>query len=113
MMDVTKIKLPIALVFVIIAQAAGLIWWGAQLDSTVSTLTDDVATIQSIDVAEELSETLEGLEERLDTIETEQAVIVNEYRTIMADHSSFSEALKELNKSSLLPTGEKREYGGY
>ena len=113
MMDVSKIKLPVAVIFVIVAQAFGLIWYMAQLDSTVSTLTDDVATIQSIDVAEELSETLEGLEERLDAIETEQAIIVNEYRTIMADHSSFSEALKELNKSSLLPSGEKREYGGY
>ena len=108
-MDVSKIKLPVAVIFVIVAQAFGLIWYMAQLDSTVSTLTDDVAPIQSIDVAEELSETLEGLEERLDAIETEQVVIVNEYRTIMADHSSFSEALKELNKSSLLPTGEKRE----
>ena len=98
-MDVSKIKLPVAVIFVIVAQAFGLIWYMAQLDSTVSTLTDDVATIQSIDVAEELSETLEGLEERLDAIETEQAIIVNEYRTIMADHSSFSEALKELNKS--------------
>ena len=74
---------------------------------------DSIAVLQEVDVAEELSETLEALEERLDTIETEQAVIVNEYRTIMADHSSFSEALKELNKSSLLPSGEKREYGGY
>ena len=70
-------------------------------------------SIQSIDLVDELSETLGELEQRLDAIEKEQAVIVNEYRTIMADHSSFSEALKELNKSSLLPTGEKREYGGY
>ena len=103
-MDVSKIKLPIAMIFVIVAQAFGLIWYMAQLDSTVTTLTEDVAIIQSIE---------EDLEERLDAIEKEQAIIVNEYRTIMADHMGFSEALKELNKSSLLPTGEKREYGGY
>jgi len=102
--DVSKIKLPIAMIFVIVAQAFGLIWYMAQLDSTVTTLTEDVAIIQSIE---------EDLEERLDAIEKEQAIIVNEYRTIMADHMGFSEALKELNKSSLLPTGEKREYGGY
>ena len=112
-MDASKIKLPIAVIFVIVAQFFGIIWYMAQLDSTVTGLTEDVESIQSIDVVDELSETLEGLEERLDAIEKEQAVIVNEYRTIMADHSSFSEALKELNKSSLLPTGEKREYGGY
>jgi hypothetical protein len=112
-MDVSKIKLPVAVIFVIVAQAFGLIWYMAQLDSTVATLTEDVGILKEVDVAEELSETLEGLEERLDAIETEQAIIVNEYRTIMADHSSFSEALKELNKSSLLPSGEKREYGGY
>jgi len=92
------------MIFVIVAQAFGLIWYMAQLDSTVTTLTEDVAIIQSIE---------EDLEERLDAIEKEQAIIVNEYRTIMADHMGFSEALKELNKSSLLPTGEKREYGGY
>ena len=113
MMDVSKIKLPVAVIFVIVAQAFGLIWYMAQLDSTVATLTEDVGILKEVDVAEELSETLEGLEERLDAIETEQAIIVNEYRTIMADHHSFSEALKELNKSSLLPSGEKREYGGY
>ena len=103
-MDVSKIKLPIAVIFVIVAQFFGIIWYMAQLDSTVTTLTEDVAIIQSIE---------EDLEERLDAIEKEQAIIVNEYRTIMADHMGFSEALKELNKSSLLPTGEKREYGGY
>jgi len=112
-MDVSKIKLPVAVIFVIVAQAFGLIWYMAQLDSSVQSNTENIAVLQEVDVAEELSETLEALEERLDTIETEQAVIVNEYRTIMADHSSFSEALKELNKSSLLPSGEKREYGGY
>jgi D-ribose pyranose/furanose isomerase RbsD len=112
-LDVSKIKLPIAVIFVIVAQAFGLIWYMAQLDSTVATLTDDVAIIQSIDVAEELSETLEALEERLDDIETEQAVILNEYRTIMADHSSFKASLKSLNQSSLLPTGEQRSYGAY
>tara|TARA_R100001143_G_C3345397_1_gene126479 strand:- start:605 stop:943 length:339 start_codon:yes stop_codon:yes gene_type:complete len=111
--DASKIKLPIAVIFVIVAQFFGIIWYMAQLDSTVTGLTEDVESIQSIDVVDELSETLEGLEERLDAIEKEQAVIVNEYRTIMADHMGFSEALKELNKSSLLPTGEKREYGGY
>ena len=112
-MDVSKIKLPIAVIFLIVAQAFGLIWYMAQLDSTVQLNSDDISILKEVDVAEELSETLEALEERLDDIEKEQAVIVNEFRTIMADHSGFSEVLKELNKSGLLPAGEKREYGGY
>ena len=52
-MDVSKIKLPIAVIFVIVAQAFGLIWYMAQLDSTVTGLTEDVESIQSIDVVDE------------------------------------------------------------
>jgi len=41
------------------------------------------------------------------------AVINNEMRTIMSDHSGFAEALKQLELSGLLPSGEKRTYGNY
>ena len=64
-MDVSKIKLPVAVIFVIVAQAFGLIWYMAQLDSSVQLNTENVAILKEVDVAEELSETLEGLEERL------------------------------------------------
>ena len=45
-MDITKIKLPIAVIGVIVAQAFGIIWYVAQLDSTVSNLDSTVSTMQ-------------------------------------------------------------------
>ena len=41
------------------------------------------------------------------------SLIENEQRTIMADHSGFSDVLEELGKAGLLPAGERREYGNY
>ena len=56
---------------------------------------------------------LSQLEARLAENEQVQRVIDNEMRTIMSDHSGFSDVLKELNKAGLIPSGEKREYGSY
>jgi len=34
-------------------------------------------------------------------------------KTIMGDHMGFNDVLQELGKSGLLPSGERRSYGGY
>jgi len=167
-MNIANIKLPIAVIGIIVAQAFGLIWYMAQLDSTVKDLDSSVAIIQAqattVDVAVlktdldnlkiQLTKLVEGgvdefdptailksiteLEtkvgwiidewspkmgmvgddlrahnDRLSDIETTQAVIDNEMRTIMTDHSSFSDILQELGKAGIIPTGEKRQYGSY
>ena len=149
-MNIANIKLPIAVIGVILAQAFGIIWYVAQLDSTVKDLDSSVATMQSqattIDVAVlktdldnlkmqviklseieidefdptsilntiiEMDADLDDFDERLSDIETVQAVINNEMRTIMTDHAGFAEVLAELQKSGVLPTGEKRQYGNY
>ena len=149
-MDLKNMKVSIGMVVVIIAQAFGIIWYVAQLDSTVKNLDASVVTIQKsvadTDIAvlqtevdnmkdqiavltnaevetfdptdilkttTELETKLDDFDERLSDIETVQAVIDNEMRTIMADHSGFADVLAELQKSGLLPTGEKRQYGDY
>ena len=149
-MDLKNMKVPIGMVVVIVAQAFGIIWYVAQLDSTVKNLDASVVTIQksvadtdiavlqtemdnlkdqiaalvAIEVEEfdptailnaitELETKLDDFDERLSDIETVQAVIDNEMRTIMADHNGFADVLAELQKSGLLPTGEKRQYGSY
>jgi len=165
-MNIANIKLPIAVIGIIVAQAFGIIWYVAQLDSTVKDLDSSVAIMQesqaNIDLAVlqtelnnltekvitlseqeevDLSEvenaitglqtslslikdsvdgerdirhtTLDDFESRLDDIETINAVINNEMRTIMSDHNGFAEVLKELELSGILPSGEKRTYGGY
>ena len=167
-MNIANIKLPIAVIGVIVAQAFGIIWYMAQLDSTVKDLDSSVAVIQAqattVDVAvlktdldnlkiqftklvegevdefdpteilnsiteletkvtwmmndwgpkiNKVGDDLDDFDERLSDIETVQAVIDNEMRTIMTDHHGFAEVLAELQKSGILPTGEKREYGSY
>ena len=167
-MNIANIKLPIAVIGVIVAQAFGIIWYMAQLDSTVKDLDSSVAIIQAqattVDVAvlktdldnlkiqltklvegevdefdpteilnsiteletkvtwmmndwgpkiNKVGDDLDDFDERLSDIETVQAVIDNEMRTIMTDHNGFADVLAELQKSGILPTGEKREYGSY
>ena len=134
-MDIKSMKATVAIVITIVGQAFGLIWYVAQLDSTVTNLDSTVATMQesqaTVDVAV-LQTTVEGLKEKLDSMEvfdssdleegldelearltnvaTTQAVITNEMRTIMSDHSGFNDALKELGLSGY---ADKRTYGNY
>ena len=108
-MNIANIKLPIAVIGVIVAQAFGIIWYVAQLDSTVS---NNTTTIESIEVYDDsdLLEAIEEFDNRLDEIEKMQAIIENEMRTIMSDHSSFNDVLKELGQSGY---ADDREYGNY
>jgi len=165
-MNIQNMKVSIGIVIAIIAQAFGIIWYVAQLDSTVSNLDTTVSSIQEsaadVDLAvletdflnlkeqvDKLSyqeqvdlspisiaitelETSLGLisdrlnEERdiryttlneilddLDELETTQALIDNEMRTIMSDHGGFADVLQQINAAGLLPSGEKRQYGSY
>ena len=43
-------------------------------------------------------------------LERIDSVMENEMRTIMSDHSSFNEVLKDLGKSGY---GDNRQYGNY
>jgi len=130
-------KMVIGLVVAIVAQAFGMIWYIAQLDSTVSNLDTTVIELQesatTVDVAvletsvnnmkERIDSILEdrydpsGLEElinevegRVDDLETKDALIENEMRTIMSDHSNFGDILKDMGKSGY---GDNRQYGNY
>jgi Tfp pilus assembly protein PilO len=132
-----NLKVSLAIIITIVVQAAGLIWYVSSLDSQMKANTtqiqelkeahnikiNDLETRHNIaieKVASDLEqyEQLDGamysqLEMRISEIEQVQRVIDNEMRTIMSDHSGFNDVLKELNKAGLLPSGEKREYGGY
>ena len=136
-MDIKNMKVSIGIVIAIIAQAFGIIWYVAQLDSTVSNLDTTVIELQdsatTVDVAvletsvnnmkERIDNILEdrydpsGLEElinevegRVDDLEAKDMVIENEMRSIMSDHSSFNDILKDMGKSGY---GDNREYGNY
>ena len=130
-MDFKNMKASIAIIVAIVAQAFGVIWYIAQMDSTVKNLDSAVEVMQesqaTVDVAV-LQTTVEGLKEKLDSMEvfdssdlearlanlaTTQAVISNEMRTIMSDHKTFADVLRQLELSGVLPAGEKRAYGNY
>tara|TARA_R110002020_G_scaffold206273_8_gene411490 strand:- start:2451 stop:2786 length:336 start_codon:yes stop_codon:yes gene_type:complete len=108
-MDVKNMKISIGIVIAIIAQAFGIIWYVAQLDSTVKNNTVAIENIEEFD-STELWEVLDALTERLVELERMDSVMENEMRTIMSEHSSFGEVLKDLGKSGY---GDNRQYGNY
>ena len=108
-MNIANIKLPIAVIGDIVAQSFGIICYVAQLDSTVSNNTTAIESVEVYDDTD-ISEMLETLEERLDNLEKIDAIMENEMRTIMSDHSSFNTLLKELGKEGY---GDNRQYGSY
>ena len=132
-----NLKLSLGIIITIVLQAAGLIWYVSSLDSQMKANATQIQELKAAHnikindletrhniaiekVASDLEqyEQLDGsmyaqLETRVSETEQVQRVIDNEMRTIMSDHSGFNDVLKELNKAGLLPSGEKREYGGY
>jgi len=79
-MDFANIKLPIAVIGIIVVQAFAVIWYMAQQDSTVAELQNTVVVLE-----ETIVEMADDLEETVKT----QAVITNEMRSIMADHNEI------------------------
>ena len=81
-MNIANIKLPIAVIGVIVAQAFGIIWYVAQLDSTVSNLDTTVSAMQeeatTVDVAV-LQADLENVKEKI--------IIMNQRKINSQEHS--------------------------
>ncbi len=89
-MDLKNMKVSIGIVIAIVAQAFGIIWYVAQLDSTVSSLDSSVAAIQedatTVDVAvlqtdlENIKEKIEMMDdahsEKFDPSDLEEAIVV-------------------------------------
>ena len=108
-MDIKNMKMVIGLVVAIVGQAFGMIWYIAQLDSTVTNNTTALENIEQYDDTE-LWEVLDTLTDRLVELERIDSVMENEMRTIMSDHSNFGDILKDMGKSGY---GDNRQYGNY
>ena len=128
-MNLGNIKLPITIIGVIVAQAFGIIWYVAQLDSTVKNLDISVAEIKQeqsdIDIAvlqtevdslkdelqnnkfdpTELQELIKDIDERVHVIETDIALILNDYKDILADHKLM------IDKYDIKTSETYKEYG--
>ena len=103
-MDLSSIKLPIGIIALVIAQGFGGIWYMSGQDSAVAGLEGSVSVLE---------ERIEEMGDEIEELSKTQALITNEYRSIMADHMGFSETLKEMGQVGALPSGERRAYGGY
>ena len=49
----------------------------------------------------------------IEKLKTDMAIANDQMRTIMSDHAGFGDVLKEIGKASALPSGARRDYGGY
>ena len=94
----------IATVVPLIIVAIGLIGWVLSLRSDVTT---------AVEQLEAIHEEVESLADRLADAETNLVLADDQMKTIMGDHAGFNDVLQELCKSGLLPSGERRSYGGY
>ena len=118
MKDLGKILVWLPVLILVI----GLIGW-------VLTLRNDVTgTVQQVDgfheelagVHERIDDSLEvagtverELNDRIAELEKSLAVANDQQLTIMGDHEIFKDALRELGEAGVLPSGERRAYGGY
>jgi Flp pilus assembly protein TadG len=73
------------------------------------TLRTDLHTDQAGDLVT-ITNDITGRENEL---ETGLAISADQQKAINADHLGFADALRELGEIGVLPTGERREYGGY
>ncbi len=111
-MDISKIKLPIGIIGIVLAQAFGVIWYMAQLDSTVEENVKNISELQAqhMEATRRVVELTEKLDDQLAELEKKDALIDNEMRTIMGDHNGFNDVLKTIGISGY---GDSRTYGGY
>ena len=65
------------------------------------------------DQAEDLVDITNALSDRLSGLETDLVLANDQMATIMGDHEGFADVLRELGEIGVLPSGERREYGGY
>ena len=65
------------------------------------------------DQAGDLVTITNALSDRLSGLETDLVLANDQMATIMGDHSGFADVLRELGEIGVLPSGERRDYGGY
>jgi chromosome segregation ATPase len=87
----------------------------AELATIQRTMISDrsIRTDLHMESQQDLTDIANDLNERINELETNLAVANDQMKTIMGDHMGFADVLKELGESGALPSGERREYGGY
>jgi hypothetical protein len=65
------------------------------------------------DQAGDLVTITNALSDRISGLETDLVLANDQMATIMGDHEGFADVLRELGEIGALPSGERRDYGGY
>ena len=65
------------------------------------------------DQAGDLVTVTNELNDRISGLETDLVLANDQMATIMGEHLGFADVLRELGEIGALPSGERREYGGY
>ena len=65
------------------------------------------------DQAGDLVTITNGLSDRIAELETGLAISADQQKIINAAHLGFADVLRELGEIGVLPSGERRDYGGY
>ena len=110
--DLKNIKLPIGIIAVIVVQAFGVIWYMAQLDSTVTSLDATVTDIQdqatTVDVAVLQSDVDTLKAQVIDIQETTSVIGALDVDSLWATVAEFEDRLDELEKTDALIDNEMR-----
>jgi len=102
--------------------AIGLIGWVLSVRNDVSDAVTELTSVQAeISNIHERMDTersvhaliTDELSDQISNIETSLAVANDQMQTIMGDHLGFADVLREMGESTALPSGERRNYGGY
>ena len=65
---------------------------------------------QQVEELKQQMSVMKEMEDEIDEVVKRNAVIQNDMRSIMSEHNSFNEILREMGKVGY---GDKREYGNY
>ena len=123
----------IGAVFPLVLLAIGLIGWVLTVRNDVTDAVKQITAVQEeiaainermenertirtdlhTDQAEDLVDITNALSDRLSGLETDLVLANDQMATIMGDHEGFADVLRELGEIGVLPSGERREYGGY
>ena len=85
-MDLSKIRLPVTIIFIILAQGFGIVWYVAGLDSTVKSLNITVGEIQKTQADTDIAV--------IDAIETDHSLDTGEHQTTLEQSAFVNENLR-------------------
>ena len=123
----------IGAVFPLVLLAIGLIGWVLTVRNDVTDAVKQITAVQEeiaainermenertirtdlhTDQSRDLVTITNALSDRLSGLETDLVLANDQMATIMGDHDGFADVLRELGEIGALPSGERRDYGGY